>query len=216
MADENRTADYGEDSRIDWFVVHTYSGYEKKVHDDILTKAQNDPNVNGKILDAIVPTVTVKETVEVKPPKSEENEDDPKPRKKVYRVKETEKKLYPGYVMVKVKTYYDLKKREYKMTDETWYVIRNTRGVTGFLGPESKPLPLTAAEVEQLGVAREEEKNAVAVGDYVEITDELFAGSAGVVSEIDAQNGLVTVMISMFGQQTPTQISINSVRKLDD
>ena len=216
-AEEINNLSGGEDSRIEWYVIHTYSGYENKVADDIRTKSVNDPNVNGKILDAIVPTKKVTETVEVAAPRkdSDDEEDPPKKPKKMLRTREVERKIFPGYVMVKVKVFYDLKTKSYKMTDETWYVIRNTRGVTGFVGPENKPLPLTAQEVANLGFEQEEVKTFVAVDDFVEIVDEPYTGRTGQVSEVDIEKGTVVVMLSTFGQQTPVEISIESVRKVE-
>ena len=107
-----------------WYVVHTYSGYENKVAANIETVVENR-KMQDLILDVQVPTETV---VEVK-------DDGTK--------KEVERKLFPGYVIVKLAVFEDEDSGEYEMTDDTWYVIRNTRGVTGFVGPEGKPVPLS-------------------------------------------------------------------------
>ena len=117
-----------------WFVVHTYSGYENKVQDNIM-KVVDNRNMNDEILDVRVPTELV---VEVK-----DNGE----------TKEVERKLFPGYVLVKVAV--QAGDNEYTMSDEAWYVIRNTRGVTGFVGPESKPVALTDKEVETMGLEAE-------------------------------------------------------------
>ncbi len=186
----------GERSRIAWYVVHTYSGYENKVAGDIMTKSENDPNVSGKIISAIVPTETVTEIKDGKP-------------------KESVRKLYPGYVIVQVKVYYDDDEDEYRMTNETWYVIRNTRGVTGFVGADNRPLPLTPSEVKKLGVEREEVSAGINEGADVEILEGPFAGFVGRVSSVDVANAKLTVVVSMMGGETPVEMPIGAVKSVD-
>ncbi len=179
-----------------WFVVHTYSGYENKVQDNI-TKVVDNRSMNDEILDVRVPTELV---VEVK-----DNGE----------TKEVERKLFPGYVLVKVAV--QAGDNEYTMSDEAWYVIRNTRGVTGFVGPESKPVALTDKEVETMGLETEEAEVAATVevnykvGDFVRITGGNLADYSGVVQEIDTENGRVKVTISMFGRETSADLALNQV-----
>ncbi|MBO4382686.1 MAG: transcription termination/antitermination factor NusG [Clostridia bacterium] len=179
-----------------WYVVHTYSGYENKVQDNIKTVVDNR-NMNDEILDVRVPTELV---VEVK-----ENGE----------TKEVERKIFPGYVLVKVAV--QAGDNEYTMSDEAWYVIRNTRGVTGFVGPESKPVPLTEKEVETMGLEAEEAEVATSVevnykvGDFVRITGGNLADYSGVVQEIDTEAGRVKVTISMFGRETSADLALNQV-----
>ncbi len=179
-----------------WFVVHTYSGYENKVQDNIM-KVVDNRNMNDEILDVRVPTELV---VEVK-----DNGE----------TKEVERKLFPGYVLVKVAV--QAGDNEYTMSDEAWYVIRNTRGVTGFVGPESKPVALTDKEVETMGLEAEETEVTTSVevnykvGDFVRITGGNLADYSGVVQEIDTENGRVKVTISMFGRETSADLALNQV-----
>ena len=101
------------------------------------------------------------------------------------------------------------------MTDETWYLIRNTRGVTGFVGPESKPVPLTEDEVRSLGVEKRTVEVNYEVGDMVTITDGAFEGVLGVVNSIDADNNTVNVTISMLGRETPVDLELDQVEALN-
>ena len=179
-----------------WYVVHTYSGYENKVQDNI-KKVVDNRNMNDQILDVRVPTELV---VEVK-----DNGE----------TKEVERKIFPGYVLVKVAV--EAEDNEYVMSDDAWYVIRNTRGVTGFVGPESKPVPLTEQEVANLGVEDEEAEVATSVevnykvGDFVRITGGNLADYSGVVQEINTETGRVKVTISMFGRETSADLALNQV-----
>ncbi|NMP38060.1 MAG: transcription termination/antitermination factor NusG [Clostridiales bacterium] len=177
-----------EDAR--WFVVHTYSGYENKVATNI-EKVVENRKMHDSILEVKIPMETV---VELK--------DD----KKV----EVERKIFPGYVMVKLAVEYD-DDNQPQMSDDTWYVIRNTRGVTGFVGPESKPVPLTEAEVLKLGVEQKVVEVNYAVGDLVTVTDGPFDGFSGVVEEIDTDKNFVRVAISMFGRETPVEFELDQV-----
>ena len=140
-----------------WYVVHTYSGYENKVASNI-EKAVENRKLHDLIGEVKVPTETVTEI---------------KDNKK----REVERKIFPGYVMVKM-----------VMTDDSWYVVRNIRGVTGFVGPGSKPVPLTDEEVARLGVEQKNIEVNFAVGDSVRVRDGYLEGFVGVVNEIDAQD----------------------------
>ncbi len=171
-----------------WYVVHTYSGYENKVAENLMTLVENR-RLQHLICEVRIPTEIV-------------------PEIKNDKVRDVEHKLFPGYVFVKM-----------CMTDETWYIVRNTRGVTGFVGPTSKPVPLSQAEVDKLGV--EADKSVVktaeltvnfAVGDNVEITDGSMTGFIGEVESIDTQNRTVKVMVSMFGRDTVAELELAQVK----
>ncbi|MCL1830651.1 MAG: transcription termination/antitermination protein NusG, partial [Oscillospiraceae bacterium] len=138
---------------IDWYVVHTYSGYENKVAKN-LEKMVENRRLQDLILEVQVPTETV---VEIK--------DNMR--------KETEKKIFPGYVLVKM-----------VMNDETWYVVRNIHGVTGFVGTSSKPIPLTRREIESLGVEKKVVKVDFEVGENIRVVEGPLAGFIGLVEEI--------------------------------
>ena len=114
--------------------------------------------------------------------------------------REVERKIFPGYVLVKM-----------VMTDDSWYVVRNTRGVTGFVGPESKPLPLTEEEVLNLGIETREIEIDYAVGDTVRIVDGPLESFVGVVEEIDTEKDMVKVKVSMFGRETPVELELDQV-----
>lgn len=174
-----------------WFVVHTYSGYENKVASDI-EKVVENRNMHDLILDVKIPTETVTEI---------------KDNKKT----EVERKIFPSYVLVKLAVNDDL-----EMMDETWYLIRNTRGVTGFVGPGSKPVPLTEKEVANLGVEKHSVEVDYAVGDSVTVSDGPFEGFTGTVDEIDTEKNYVRVTISMFGRETPVEFELDQVEKAED
>ena len=115
-----------------------------------------------------------------------------------------ERKIFPGYVMVKM-----------VMTDDSWYVVRNIRGVTGFVGPGSKPVPLTDEEVARLGVEQKNIEVNFAVGDSVRVRDGYLEGFVGVVNEIDAQDALVRVTVSMMGKEVPVELELDQIEPLD-
>ena len=167
-----------------WYVVHTYSGYENKVATNI-EKAVENRKLHDLIGEVKVPTETVTEI---------------KDNKK----REVERKIFPGYVMVKM-----------VMTDDSWYVVRNIRGVTGFVGPGSKPVPLTDEEVARLGVEQKNIEVNFAVGDSVRVRDGYLEGFVGVVNEIDAQDALVRVTVSMMGKEVPVELELDQIEPLD-
>ncbi|MEE0867351.1 MAG: transcription termination/antitermination protein NusG [Clostridia bacterium] len=152
-----------------WYVAHTYSGYENKVKDSIEKTVENR-GLGDLIGDVRIP---MEEAVE-------ENEQGVK--------KTVSRKIYPGYVFIKM-----------KMTDESWYVVRNTRGCTGFVGPGSKPVPLSDGEVERLGVEEVKADLPINVGDTVRIADGSMEGFMGEVLEINHEKRKVSVMVTMFG-----------------
>ena len=167
-----------------WYVAHTYSGYDNKVKMDIEKTVENR-GMQDLFFDVLVPTEEVVEQ------KGEE--------KKVVT-----RKIYPGYVFVKM-----------IMTDESWYVVRNTRGCTGFVGPGSKPVPLTEEEVARMGVEVKQIEIDFAVGDTVRVTDGPLDGFNGVVEEINAEKQLVKLRVSMFGRETPVELEFSQVETLD-
>ena len=169
-----------------WYVVHTYSGYENKVASTLQTTVENR-GLQDMIPDVKVPTEIVTEI-----------RDDGSS-------KEVERKLYPGYVFVKM-----------VYTDETWYVVRNIRGCTGFVGPSSKPVPLTEAEVYKMGVETRVVEVSYSVGDQVRIIDGPLEDFVGIVDELDTDKNYVKVTISMFGRETPVELELNQAEKLDD
>lgn len=167
-----------EDAR--WYVVHTYSGYENKVAQNI-EKVVENRGLRDLILDVRIPTGVFTET---------------KDDKKV----DVERKLFPGYVLIKM-----------VMNEETWYIARNTRGVTGFVGPGSKPVPLSESEVEALGIEVRGIEISYEVGDTVKIIDGSFEGFTGKVSEISKERGKVSVIITMMGRETPVEFDWDQV-----
>ncbi|MBQ8576333.1 MAG: transcription termination/antitermination factor NusG [Clostridia bacterium] len=183
------------DSR--WYVVHTYSGYENKVATNILKAAENR-KMQDEIFEVKIPTETV---VEVR--------EDGKTR-------EVERKIFPGYVMVKIATFLDENDMP-KISDEAWLVIRGTRGATGFVGPEGKPIPLTEEEIYRLGVEKKVVEVRYEVGDTVNIIDEIFEGFSGTVEEIDLENNKVKVTVSaLFGKETLVELELDQVEPVAD
>ena len=167
-----------------WYVAHTFSGYENKVASNILTVVENR-NLHDLIYEVAIPTETVKEL------KSDGTE------------KEYQRKLMPGYVFVKM-----------IMTDDSWYVVRNTRGVTGFVGPGSKPVPLTEEEMLPLGIKKEDIQVDFAEGDMVVVTGGAWKDTAGVISALSTQKQTVTINVELFGRETPVEISFAEVKKM--
>ncbi len=180
-----------------WYVVHTYSGYENKVADNIVKVVENR-KMQDQILEVKVPTELVTEIRE-----------DGKTR-------EVERKIFPSYVLVKMGVFYDTKSGEMKMTDEAWYVVRNTRGVTGFVGPESKPRPLTEKEVIAMGVEKHVVEVSYEVGDLVTVIGGPFDSFQGTVDMIDVDNDVVRVIISMMGRETPIELGLDQVESALD
>lgn len=167
-----------------WYVVHTYSGYENKVATNLETIVENR-RLQDLIHEIRVPT---EQAVELKDGKEHL----------------VERKLFPGYVLVKM-----------VMTDESWYIVRNCRGVTGFVGPSSKPVPLSQQEVDSLGVDMREEMTVdYEVNDNVEITAGPLKGFVGIVKSIDIPKNQVKVTVSMFGRETPAELELTQVKPL--
>lgn len=170
-----------------WYVVHTYAGYENKVKTN-LEKRVESMEMQDKIFRVLVP---MEKEMEVKNGK-----------KKV-----TLKKVFPGYVLV-----------EMILTDDSWYVVRNTPGVTGFVGPGSKPIPLSEPEVNQIlrqmGLDEPKPKITFSVGESVRVTEGPFADFIGVVEEILPEKRKVKVLVSMFGRDTPVELEFTQIVKV--
>lgn len=169
-------------SEAKWYILHTFSGYEKKVADNIQKVVENR-NLQHLIEEVMVPTETVTENHEGK-------------------VKTYESKIYPSYVYVKM-----------VMTDESWYICRNTRGCTGFVGPGSKPIPLTDEEVANLGVVPQT-KEVIKSGDLIRIISGTMKDLEGTVNEINEEEGKALVTVSMFGKETPATLDLSSIQKI--
>ena len=167
-----------------WYVVHTYSGYENTVAASI-DKAVENRGLRDLITDVNIPLETVTEITENGP-------------------KTVERKVFPGYVLVKM-----------VLTDETWHLVRNVRGVTGFVGSGNKAIPLTEEEIAALGVEKREVVVGYQVGDSVKITDGALESFIGTVEEIDLDRSKVRVVVSMFGRETPVELELDQVEPLN-
>jgi transcriptional antiterminator NusG len=166
-----------------WYVVHTYSGYENKVKANIEATVENR-NMGDMILEVSVP---MHEVIE---------------EKKNAKRQVKEKKMFPGYVIVKM-----------FMNEETWYIVRNTRGVTGFVGPESKPVPLTKHELKSMGIKKQLPAFDIAIGEKVKVVEGPLEGFIGVVDEVHQEQQKVKVSISMFGRETPAELEFTQIEK---
>ena len=170
-------------SEAQWYVVHTYSGYENKVKVDIEKTIENR-NLQDQILEVSVPMLPV---VELKNGVE----------------KKAHKKMFPGYVLIHM-----------VMNDDTWYVVRNTRGVTGFVGPGSKPVPLTEEEMAGLGFAREDVVVDFEVGDMIVVISGAWKDTVGAIRSINDSKKTVTITVEMFGRETPVELSFAEVKKM--
>ena len=164
-----------------WYVVHTYSGYENAVKASI-EKFVAGRSMEDMILRIEVPMETVTEVTDSG------------------ATKEVERKVFPGYVLIKM-----------VMTDDTWHLVRNVRGVTGFVGSANKPIPLTEEEVLSMGMEKHEIVVSYNVGDHVRIVDGPLYSFTGVVEEIEPEKNRVSVMVSMFGRETPVELELDQV-----
>ena len=168
---------------LKWYVAHTYSGYENTVAASI-ERAVENRNMHDLITEVSIPLETVTEITENGP-------------------KTVERKVFPGYVLVKV-----------VMTDDTWHLVRNIRGVTGFVGAANKAIPLTDEEIAALGVEKREVVVSYQVGDSVKITDGALESFIGTVEELDTERGKVRVVVSMFGRETPVELELDQVEPI--
>ena len=168
-----------------WYVIHTYSGYENTVATTIQKHVDNR-NLHDLIHEVSIPMETVTEITDNGP-------------------KTVERKVFPGYVLVKM-----------ILTDESWHVVRNVRGVTGFVGSGNKAIPLSDEEIAALGVEKREIVVGYKVGDNVKITDGALESFLGVVEEIDLDKNKVRVVVSMFGRETPVELELDQVEPVAD
>ena len=166
-----------------WYVVHTYSGYENKVKTD-LEKTVKNRELEDYFFDIVVP---MEEQIEIKDGKRKANL----------------KKVFPGYVLVKM-----------IVTEESWYIVRNTRGVTGFVGSGTDPIPLTNEEIRSMGFETSVVEINYDVDDSVKILNGALAGFIGTVQEINKEKGKVKVLVSMFGRETPGELELAQVEKV--
>ena len=167
-----------------WYVVHTYSGYENKVKANIDKTIGNNKNLAEQILEVRVP---MEEVVEIKNGAK----------------KNVQRKMFPGYVLINM-----------EMNDDTWYVVRNTRGVAGFVGPGSKPVPLTEAEMKPLGIKADHVTIDFEEGDSIAVVAGVWKDTVGIVQKLDYNKQTATINVELFGRETPVEISFSEVRKL--
>ena len=172
------------DSVPRWYVVHTYSGYENKVKAD-LEKTIKNRELEDFFFDIIVP---MEEQIEIKDGQKKTNL----------------KKVFPGYVLVKM-----------IVTEQTWYIVRNTRGVTSFVGSGTDPIPLTDEEIREMGFENVPVKIDYVVNDNVKILGGPLDGYTGIVKEIKKDKSKVVVLVSMFGRETPVELEFSQVQKID-
>ena len=168
-----------------WYVVHTYSGYENKVKTDLEKTIKNREELGKYIFDIVVP---MEEQIEIKDGKRKTNL----------------KKVFPGYVLVKM-----------IVTEESWYVVRNTRGVTGFVGSGTEPIALTPEEIRNMGFEEVPVSIDYDVGDSVRVMVGPFENFIGNVQEINKEKHKVKVLVSMFGRETPVELEFSQVQKVN-
>ena len=170
-------------SEAQWYVVHTYSGYENKVKVDIEKTIENR-GLQDQILEVSVP---LEEVIELKNGAQ----------------KQVERKMFPGYVLIHM-----------IMNDDTWYVVRNTRGVTGFVGPGSKPVTLSEEEMMSLGFKTPDVVVDFAVGDTVVVTAGAWKDTVGVIRTVNESKQSITINVEMFGRETPVELSFSEIKKM--
>ena len=170
-------------SEAQWYVIHTYSGYENKVKVDIEKTIENR-GLQDQILEVSVP---LEEVIELKNGAQ----------------KQVERKMLPGYVLIHM-----------IMNDDTWYVVRNTRGVTGFVGPGSKPVPLSEEEMMSLGFKTPDVVVDFAVGDTVVVTAGAWKDTVGVIRTVNESKQSITINVEMFGRETPVELSFSEIKKM--
>ncbi len=168
-----------------WYVLHTYSGYEHSVKTDLQVMSENN-NLTDRIVEIVVP-------------EEDDVVEDKKGKKKVIK-----RKKFPTYVFVKM-----------NYSNDMWYMLTNTRGVTGFVGPAGRPLPLTDEEVKRMGLEKMEiEDLEIKIGDNIKVVTGALDGFIGVVDDIDVERQKIKVSVSMFGRPTPVELEFSQVEKL--
>ena len=170
-------------AEANWYVAHTYSGYENKVKANIEKTIENNKQLAEQILEVRVP---MQDVVELKNGAK----------------KQVQKKMFPGYVLINM-----------VMNDDTWYVVRNTRGVTGFVGPGSKPVPLTDAEMRPLGIKSENIVVDFEEGDMITVVGGVWKDTAGIITALNEHKQTVTINVELFGRETPVEVSFADVKK---
>lgn len=171
------------DGQAKWYVIHTYSGHENKVKINIEKMVENR-GMQDLIIDIIVPT---EERIELK-----------NGQRKI-----TTRKMFPGYVIIKM-----------IVTNESWYLVRNTQGVTGFVGHGSEPIPLTKEEVVRMGIEKIRIELDIEPGDTIRIISGPFEGQMGIIEEVNPDKQTVKAKVSMFGRDTPVELEFSQVNKL--
>jgi len=170
-----------------WYAIHTYSGYEDRVSDNLKQRIES-LDMSDKIFDVMVPKEIQYEI-------------------KAGKKKKVEKKIFPGYVLV-----------DMIVTEDSWYVVRNTPNVTGFVGFGTVPTPVSEEEVKtirkRMGVEEPKYKIDLVIGDAVKVTDGPFKDFDGVISEVDEEKGKIKVLLSMFGRETPVELDFLQVKKV--
>ena len=206
MNTENSGSDVQE---AKWYVAHTYSGYENKVKVN-LEKTIANMHLEDTILEVRIPVQEVVETTRTdegeadKIEYTEEGERKPQKKKKAPKQKLVKRKLFPGYVFVHM-----------ILNDDNWYIVRNTRGVTGFVGADStKPIPLTESEMVSLGVAPQAPSLDFNVGDTVRVTNGVWVNAVGVVDSIDESRQTVKISIPEFMNGTPVGMNVTDITKV--
>ena len=171
------------DLEPNWYVIHTYSGYENKVKADLEQKVKNQ-EMEEYFFDIVVP---MEEQIEIKDGKKKTNL----------------KKVFPGYVLIKM-----------IVTEQSWYIVRNTRGVTGFVGSGTDPIPLTESEIRNMGFDDVPINVDYEVGEQVQVMNGPFENFVGTVQEINKEKHKVKVLVSMFGRETPVDLEFSQVQKV--
>lgn len=170
-----------------WYVIHTYSGYEENVANNLKQRVESY-QMEDKIFNILIPT---EKKIKIKNGKR----------------KIVTEKIFPGYVLV-----------EMVVTDDSWYVVRNTPNVTGFIGSGTTPIPISKEEIgslqKRMGVEEPKFKIDITVGTAVKIIDGPFKGFEGKISEIDEQRGKIKALVSMFGRETPVELDFLQVKKI--
>ncbi len=182
-----------------WYVVHTYSGYENKVKANIEKTIENR-HLEDQILEVRVP---VQDVVEMKTETKTVVKDGVEQEFKTKVKKVVKRKLFPSYVLLNM-----------VMNDDTWYVVRNTRGVTGFVGPGSKPVPLTEQEMFNMGIQEESVILGFSEGDTVLVTSGIYKDQIGVVQKVNLSKEVVTINVEMFGRETPLEIGFEEIKRV--
>lgn len=171
-------------AEANWYVAHTYSGYENKVKANIEKTIENR-HLEDQILEVRVPMQDVTEL-------------------KNGAQKLVSRKMFPGYVLINM-----------VMNDDTWYVVRNTRGVTGFVGPGSKPVPLEEEEMSRFGIHQENIVYDFEIGDTVTVLSGAWEGTVGVVQSMNEQKQSLSINVELFGRETPVELGFSEVKKMD-